>query len=569
MPVGGDSGAAQNSGAVENRAVRVEVLGAPDDGLEIPEVTAQSSGGSTLPAVLGLLILFGLGVILFGLRPEADQAADGTQREAPATTVPDVGVEEDGAEEDGVADSRSTLVDEPNPGDAGIAVTGRVVFDHNLIRHVVSLERGFLGSFALVVDTPQFALSIDGSTWTPTLSSVDSPEDLDLSTYRVVDVSYTDGQAVMVARNFDDTAPRGGQIETQIFTSPNGVAWELIDTAQHQAERRVPRLLIDDLIVATVDHGRPIDDLVRQHTDLALEDDSLCGMFRTPGGDPQFELFSCRGNGSFLLDETNIVSEVSADAVLGCVSAISPQQTGTRTTFSMIDSAQGTISPFGSGDNDWFLGPNQFPDLFSLSNGRVGFYDIGSRGARACSGIVDTGPVRDQSIVILDAATGSETVFPLPIDEVGVRMVGETRTFGDSLPFVLVEIDANLWALHPTSGRWSQLTGLSTDDAAQFFVVSDSGDRAFQLVGTELRMFDFDAVGDVLFAARQDIPVTTPNGEIVLSFETRNVLFASSDLLLVTNDANQLWRIDVTPADVVDQRGFGPDSAGVGSARRR
>ena len=70
-------------------SVRVELDGAPHGDLEIPEMESQPTRGAALSAIAGLIVVIALGLVLFGLSPDDDEAADGTLREAPSTTTPD------------------------------------------------------------------------------------------------------------------------------------------------------------------------------------------------------------------------------------------------------------------------------------------------------------------------------------------------------------------------------------------------------------------------------------------------------------------------------------------------
>lgn len=569
--------------------MRVEVEAAPHDDLEIPEIESRPAGNRSLPILFGLFVVVALGLLLLGLSPDEDQAADGTLREAPSTTAPTTipattttpttTTPTTTDDQDAEMETAPELVLPDLAGGADGRVRARESELTDSLRSVIPTENGFLGITGTSAANPELVASSDGVSWVDVETTVLNPSSVDLTNHLVVELSLVPEQVgdgfVMLALDFS-ISQRGDQpFRTAILTSLDGAVWEVVDTTEPQAEGRVPRLLLGNSIVATVDEGAPIDELIATYTDLVIAGEPVCSVNRQVNtSDPRLWLGLCNGAGSVLIGEGNIIRDVDPSVVLACALSLSPEQSGTRTALRLLDLEAGANSPLGSGDGGFFLGPNLLPDLLPLEAGGVAVFDVGSTADPACAGVVDLGPDREPSIVLLDANTGSEEPFALPIEGESVRLVGETRRFADQDAYVLVEIDANLWGLNPSSGAWAILTSNQGGSASEFYAVSESGSRAYQLFGETLRVIDFALRpgGSGLFAVQREIPIDAllldlaPPRRIV-PFLTSNVLFASDELIMVASDLGRLWLI-TTPTDSSDTpTAFSEDLGGVGLAR--
>ena len=365
-------------GDENHNAVRVEIDGELTSGLEIPEIESQPAGSSKLPIALGLIVVVALGLLLLGLSPDGDEAADGTLREtpettAPTTSVPAVPIAPSTTTSGELAARRAApALIPPDIGD-GI-VSARESELNVLLRSVVSTETGFLGLTRDSASSPQIFASSEGLSWVEVETAFLTRDGSDLADFLVLELSKVPNQVEeeFVLLAFDGLGadsvaggePNGEQIRTQILTSPDGVVWQGVSTTEPQAERRVPRLLLGNSIISTVANG------------------------------------SC-------------------------------------TALRLLDLDGGSVSPLSDGDNAFFLGPNPFPELLPLTAGGVALYDVGTSSAGTCEGVVDIGADREPSIVLLDANTGSEAPFPLPVAATDVRLVGETPRLPGQAPYVL------------------------------------------------------------------------------------------------------------------------------------
>ena len=563
------------------RSVRIELDdGVLADGLEIPEIESQPSGGSKLPILFGLAVIITLGLLLLGLSPDEDQAADGTLRETPATTIPsttnpDAEVGESVEESDEPLEVPDLVLPDAR---AGIAIA-TLIEDQEFVSSIVSTDDGLLGLRGPSASDPTLVASANGFEWVEVEVSVENPAGVDLTSFLVVELSKVPEEAgggfSMLAFDFSISQRSGEQFRTAILTSPDGATWEVLDTTEPQAQGSVPRLLSGGSVIATIDEGRPIDALISEHTDLIIAGEPICSETRqVDTEDPRVWLLLCDGTGAVLLGADDIITDADPSAVLDCALALSPEESGTGIGVRFFDLDGGLSGVFGSGESAFFLGPDPFPDLLSLDEGGVAFYDVGSSSGSVCDGVTNPGDDREPSVVVIDTNIGRAQPFALPIEGTTVRLVGETQRFADDSKYVLVEIDASLWGLNPESGSWAILTSNQGNTISEFFAVSESGGRAYQLVESTLRVIDFDIRpgGSGLFAIREEFPLERIIAERIPEvsdalLRTEDVVFAGETQLIVTNDAGQLWLID-TPSIPADAQGArSEDFGGVGLAR--
>ena len=72
------------------RSVRVEVDGASDPTVAVPDLGDPERNASRWLILLVMVLMVAVGAALVVLSPESNEAADGTERLAPTATVPDL-----------------------------------------------------------------------------------------------------------------------------------------------------------------------------------------------------------------------------------------------------------------------------------------------------------------------------------------------------------------------------------------------------------------------------------------------------------------------------------------------
>ena len=146
------------------RSVRIEVGTVSESVTGAPEPVDDPSFSRWL-LVVGLVAVAVLALAVVFARPEGDQAADGTERLAPTTTIPELsepGVEDEttttSEPEEGLIEPATILVDDP--------VTSVRVESPRRIDQIVSINDGFLAlPDVQSSEVPQVLGSIDGLDW--------------------------------------------------------------------------------------------------------------------------------------------------------------------------------------------------------------------------------------------------------------------------------------------------------------------------------------------------------------------------------------------------------------------
>lgn len=510
----------------ELRTVRVEVLGAPDGGLEIPEVSARSSGGSRWPHVLGVLILFGLGAILFGLRPEGEQAADGTQREAPPTTIANAPVPAEPSGQIDAADEQSlSNFDETPSQQSGVdsvvlsladlgAPIATTVSDLEAVRsvessiHLIERERGFL-ALARSASLAEPDGRVGPISWRPVdatrRSNVSS---IDLPRFWSRGLVQLGGQMMVLADRWES-----GDI-ARTLVSEEGLDWFAWDSSFAPGDDQEALLLLDGVMV-TVERGRE------------TVDGGTCSVFRA----------------------------IDLD-------------TGTITGLGQ------NVEPGLSGIPTWELSIDAKYEV--LRSGGFTFHHRGGEGNEGCGDSPEGSALSQPAVVVLQpaadggdgSASGTELLFPLPISATSVEVLGETRTFEDRVPYLIIVLDGQLWSVNMIWGEWTQLavgdavTGSEGGGVgAGEYALSETGDRIYQFSETGIVVFDQLVSTDLrLSGTRRSFPLESSDP---FSFpEVGAVVYADDDLMLLSDFVGRLWAIDLPAPLEFEPEGFDQDLGG-------
>ena len=512
----------------ELRTVRVEVLGAPSGDLEIPEVTAQSNGGSKWPHVLGVLILVGLGALLFGLRPDGDEAADGTARESPPTTVIDTPGVTQATEQPEDGDADPTLATDDRAGEQRSVESARLspVEIQALISttvsdleagssvessiHLIERERGFL-ALARSASLDQPDGRIGPITWRPVdatrRSNVSST---DLPRFWSRELVQLGGQMIVLADRWE----RGET--TRTLVSEEGLDWFEWDPSFASTDNEEALLLLDGVMV-TVE--------LRSET----FDGGNCSVFRA------------------------------------------------------VDLDTGTITELGQNVTP----PLSAPPIWNLSidaeyevlrSGGFAFHHRGAEGDQECSDSAERSAPSQQAVVVFQpvvnrgdgSVSGAELIFPLPIPATNVEVLGATSTFVDRGPYLITVLDGQLWSVNMTWGEWTQLAVGGASGGGQY-ALSETGDRIYQFNDDGIVIFDQLVSTDLrLSGTRREFPLIASDP---FSFSVDDaVVYADDDVMLLSDQVGRLWEIDLPTSLEFEPEGFdqdlgGQDFGGVGLAR--
>ena len=510
----------------ELRSVRIEV---EDDAGSLPDAPgiAQSSSGSH-KWIAGLVML-AVGVIgaFLLLRPAADEAADGTARLAPTTTI--------------APPAETTTTESPPETEPPQAVLAAVeVISASLTEleqrpvDIVQTSDGYLALLpSESVERPALLRSDDGLAWTQLETSVSNPRGVALEFLTPTELSTSSGQLSLLARPLGDT-----DISPEILVSTSGSEWEVLDSSVIQAQGQEPLTLTDDSLITIETVGGPLDDVFEAHTDLVVDEAGICGV----AGQSEFTELQVLGcDSSFVvLDESNIVSEFEATTVLRCFASLSRQSRGVLATFRGLDVPGETISPFGL--EDQAINFSLDFGMTTLASGGLAVYDVGLTGNASCEEILGT-DARAPSITILQPS--NERVFQLPFGALFVDILGESQALAEEDPYLLVSLDWNLWVLNTTSGEWTQLTntGLEGTNLRPVFT-SDSGSRAYVLNSGLLTVIELDeSTTGVFEGTRRSAPIETVGPSSVSELAREDVVFASDDAIFV-DGLNGLWLLE-------------------------
>ena len=503
----------------ELRSVRIEV----DDalaGAEAPSVLGQPTGGPKWPVIIGVLALLAIGLAFVVLRPESNQAADGTERVAPTTTTAPAATTEPPSEP--ATSEPASRAPEIVVADAIVPVLGDALIatQTNLVTkpiRVVETDTGFLAlHLRSAAAGPSLLSSDDGVSWTPVATSIESPEGLDLNSLVSSDLIAMPNQLALLAFTLDE--PEGSN---EVFFSSDGVEWTAVDTSAVRAQGQDVVTATDTSLITTESRGDAVTEIL-----------------------------------------TEILSSPIDGAISECLARITSSDPGELVSFRSVDLVDQSETHFGSPDSIWNLGSR----VEVLSGGRLGFFDTGSTSG-LCEGAPELPDDQAPAIVVLEADGETERVFELPVEgRPSVQILGETDFGTDDPAQLLVLFDGALWALNPALGEWT----FFVDGLSDRLALSESGNRIYMLGRSFVTIFELDAAasGEPTAVTRRARIQTSETRDDVL-FEETEVVFADDGLLFAVEPGGQLWLLE--PPLVPGERDREParDQGGVGISRVR
>ncbi len=580
----------------ELQSVRIEVDGAPEPTLHVPNVGGPAGGPSRWPIALVVLLVAAVGAVLFLLSPDGDEAADGTDRAAPTTSVPESNGGEPGAGDDGedgetqgLAESIPVIplasppfeLEEPlTPVEADVEIA---------FGQIIGTPDGWLAmASAQSPGNPRLLRSLDGVVWNELDATVLTASGEAPDPNLPVELFLTNGGNALISV---DTEADG--FRSSVALSTNAVDWTIAEPNGPIGSRisfvNRPFAIRNGSLIGLGFGEQTIGEVLRNFTDIAVPDVGLCGAFRTPSEDRQFELFSCSNRESVLVDASNVDAQWSAELVLDCIADLSTRQTGPAAGFAETSLDRTTLVPFGGELSRWT--PTDLPVLLGREGfaenepTELAFIDVGVVEAEDCARFIDLEEPRGPAVVILDT-DGGEHIVPLPFELdngngpgsiSGVEILGETVPYSGGA-YLLITRGDHLWSLNISSSEWSLLYDPAfgeetTDQSPLLFgsiTLSNVGDRLYQPTNQGLRILQLaerlDGTLGVLTAAAT---LDAPDNFQTQSFDLVEVNYADNGVLFITDSAGQLWRLE-PPVDRIQQPPeFIEDFGGVGTARVR
>ena len=188
------------------------------DGSSAPETPAEAPDGSGPPIwLIGVAALVLIGVVFLLLRPAENEAADGTIREAPTTTVvaeveSTESIEQEEAPDLAFPDSAVLI---PTPIDSELIPTS-----------IIEDEVGFLGLVSGTSTAPTIVRSIDGESWrtvetTATSAGIDTEIER-----RWTQLKSFQGQLQVFGSGL---ATDPVVFKNDVFVSPDGASWAQVE----------------------------------------------------------------------------------------------------------------------------------------------------------------------------------------------------------------------------------------------------------------------------------------------------------------------------------------------------
>ena len=539
--------------------MRIEVDG--DVGVPSDAPTVDSGSGSPPKWVIGLgILIVGIVGAVFLLRPAADTAADGTERQAPTTTI--VEDESNETEPDGPAsDAAGSDLDESTDVDE-LEVEGEPVVLTPLVLEggVSNIVAGDLGFFALIggasnAGNPILFRSVDGEDWFDISTSVNEPEGSDSLGRTFSNLIPLGDRLVLTAINLD-----GGNAffpDTSVFVSEAGSEWtELEQFNQGTESSQVFPLAVGESSAFGVEFGPfgVLEDFVAEHTNILVPDVGVCEVrendFDNNTDYQLFEILDCEGNVVGEVDESSLTSQFRLDEVIGCLNSSLQDYFGVSLRLTRLD-LEGNNEPVALGE----FAPTDLPT--QLSGGGIAGIDGGSPPRDRlveCDGLVEFPDEVEPSVFVADETSDQMQRWPLPdgielFDAFDLQTVGELEVAGEN--YLLVHTNDALWTLDTENGEWD---GPITPSALpvptgfrQRVFISESMTRAYVLAEEDVLVtFDFvegtDGELEIVDTAQ---PISTEGGDD-LSANFAGVIYADDEVLFLA-DGIEAWSLEAPP----------------------
>ena len=497
----------------KGRSVRVDIDDGFIDRVDVPDATGGSGGPQSWVIIAAVVAVGAIVAAVLLLRPAADEAADGSIREAPATTVP-------GTDDGEAADGEST--DEAKAGE--VRATRLAIAEP--ITGMISTDTGYLALGSSPSPTPELFRSVDGQNWTVVTTTLDTASGRNAIVPPFRGLSRFGDQLVVTSLIRDQAAP----VELLVLVSDVGDSWvefELPGTTISDAQEEFsPTNFSEDSIWGFQFAGSPIvEEFLMESTSIENVSDGVCGFERdsSEASDLPTIVLDCLGEEIGSIDESTVRPGLTSAVVADCARLLFRTGGPASSSFDLIRQRLGTIDGFESvGEASRRLPPVNFGAVtlvsapVDLPGGGIAVFDAGQPPfdmPTRCVGLVDQPDVVSPSVVVATAGSGELQRIPAEDDSgEAISILGEESVTGTDQ--IVVVRDRALWALDresgdPQSGQWEgPLTGPRMPfpgGVQRIPKLSESGTRAYAVDEGSLVTFDFVADS----SGALDVSVTT------------------------------------------------------------
>ena len=530
------TGAERVSADDDTASVRIVFEGGGSDVPAAPEVGPSPSGPPKGLLGIGLVVVAVVIAAVLFLRPDGDQAADGTERAIPTTTTIPVGDEESGDD-----------LDEEEAEELGATIVPLRIDSAGPLSEIIRTEFGLMGLGEGVPngDLPLFRSS-NGVDWVQVEIAADESFD-----ERGVDrfwffLTETDTGISVSSQDF---AFGGGQSGVSYFTSQDGATWQpnegFVPTDGETG--LFPFGTSDGSVLSLRPAGNQrLAQVLADHTSIDLAGDTACSAASSAG---TVVVRTC-DNEEFVVTESEIFSDVPAFQVLACMAEVGD---GFFPPLEIVSFAEdGSFERLAGLDG----GLTDMP--LELSSGSFALAERGSAALViedvSCRGVINARSARDASVLIVGEDSLARRI-PLPDSpdngSIVPEILGEVFAQSGEGSSLLVVLAGQLWDLDLTTDTWTPVmidSPRQTTPNDAVFVLSEGSDRVYR-IDARLSMFTtFELArssSGVIMAVERTSPIELV-GDVADDFNGGEALYADDDAVFIAGGRSAaVWRIEV------------------------
>ncbi len=517
-------------------SVRIVVDGAGKGAPDAPDVDPSSSGPPTGLIALGLLLVVVLvGVVVF-LRPDGDQAADGTERAVPTTTIPPVDDDAEDAEDN-----------EPVEELIGPTITPVRIDSADNLSEIILTEFGLLGLGEGVPngELPLFRSS-DGIDWVEAEIAPDEAFDEQGADRFWFFLNETDAGISVSSQDF---AFGSGRSAVSYFASSDGARWqpgeEFVPPGDETGLFPVGTRSGSVLSLRQVGNQR-LTEVLNEHTTIDLLGAVACSSAAVEDG----VLVRTCDNEEFQITEDEVTSGADPVQIVACLSEV----------------GQGFFPPleivlFGGGDSIERLsgldgGLTALPVELSTGQFALAERELPEDELEdaSCEGVIDPRPARPASVLIVGGdAPARRIAVPVTVEGEAstAQVLGEVPGDGDEEASLVIVVAGFLWQLDLATDTWTQIPSNaspeSTSGSAEF-ILSESGDRAYRIDArfSTFTTFRFSRSEDGSISVSEITSLIELEEEVAIDFNGGRALYADDSAVFFAGGRSvAVWRLPV------------------------
>ena len=316
----------------ERRSVRIELEDGAAPAPNAPMVETDlggadgpngGGGSSTWAIVLAILIVGVVGAGVLTLRPAGDEAADGTERQAPTTTTDPqsatgAGEGVDDAGEQGIGEATEEALNAEPSIVATPLVTGAS------LSQVVAADIGYIALGQNGGAQPTVLRSVDGEDWfdVETTASIDGQLNAErLQWFNFL--RFGDSLVVTGLAETPDVLP-----DRTVFVSDSGAEWVELDLVGSSGDGLLnffPFNFVGDSVFGIQLGGSSIiDEFLSSTTTFEVPEAGVCDVIVRPEqpGEVRYEVIDCLGSSGEFVNLGDVRTELDGQDVLSCLDVL-------------------------------------------------------------------------------------------------------------------------------------------------------------------------------------------------------------------------------------------------------